>query len=133
LLSAATNIYVLADRGAPHPVRGWPPNLRKALPNACSSAFSGTPIDKKDRSIPRQLRPYIDTYTIEQPWPTARPCRFYYEGRLAEVRIVGNTLDAIFDRWFGRPDPRKSARPSKKKYAASRRSPARPSASSASA
>lgn len=115
LLSTASNIFVLADEAHRTQYGGLAANLRKALPNASFFGFSGTPIDKKDRSTRETFGSYIDTYTIEQAVADGATVPIYYEGRLAEVRIVGNTLDAVFDRVFAdRTDEEREA--IKKKY-----------------
>ncbi len=115
-LSTATNIFVLADEAHRTQYGGLAANLRKALPNACFFGFSGTPIDKKDRSTLQTFGPYIDTYTIEQAVADGATVPIFYEGRLPELRILGNTLDAIFDRVFAdRSDEEREA--IKKKYA----------------
>jgi len=72
--------------------------LRKALPNAAFFGFTGTPIDKKDRSTLTTFGGYIDTYTIEQAVADGATVPIFYEGRLPELRILGNTLDAVFIR-----------------------------------
>jgi hypothetical protein len=66
LLSEASNIFVLADEAHRTQYGGLAANLRKALPNACFLGFTGTPIDKKDRSTLQTFGGYIDTYIIEQ-------------------------------------------------------------------
>ena len=58
-------------------------NLRQALPNACLFGFTGTPIDKKDRSTLQTFGSYIDTYTIEQAVADGATVPIFYEGRLA--------------------------------------------------
>ena len=65
-LSEATNIFVMVDEAHRTQYRSLAANMRQALPNACFLGFTGTPIDKKDRSTLRTFGPYIDTYTIEQ-------------------------------------------------------------------
>ena len=100
LLSAATNVFVLADEAHRTQYGGLAANLRKGLPNACFFGFSGTPIDKKDRSTRETFGSYIDTYTIEQAVADGATVPIFYEGRLPEVRIIGNTLDAVFERVF---------------------------------
>ncbi len=115
LLSAATNIFVLADEAHRTQYGSLAANLRKGLPNACFFGFSGTPIDKKDRSTLETFGTYIDTYTIEQAVLDGATVPIFYEGRLADLRIIGNTLDAIFDRVFAdRTDEEREA--IKKKY-----------------
>lgn len=103
-LSDAANIFVLADEAHRTQYGGLAANLRKALPNACFFGFTGTPIDKKDRSTLTTFGGYIDAYTIEQAVADGATLPIYYEGRLAELRILGNNLDAIFDRVFADRD-----------------------------
>lgn len=115
LLSEASNIFVLADEAHRTQYGGLAANLRKALPNACFFGFTGTPIDKKDRSTLSTFGGYIDTYTIEQAVADGATVPIFYEGRLPELRIIGNTLDALFDRIFiDRSDEEREA--IKKKY-----------------
>ena len=75
-------------------------NMRAALPNACFLGFTGTPIDKKDKSTLTTFGPYIDTYTIEQAVADKATVPIYYEGRLPELQIIGQNLDKIFDHVF---------------------------------
>lgn len=100
LLSDRANVFVLADEAHRTQYGGLAGNLRKALPNACFFGFSGTPIDKEDRSTRQTFGSYIDTYTIEQAVADGATVPIFYEGRLPEIRIVGTTLDAVFDRVF---------------------------------
>ena len=100
VLSTAANIFVLSDEAHRTQYGGLAANLRKALPNAAFFGFTGTPIDKKDRSTLTTFGSYIDTYTIEQAVADGATLPIYYESRLPELRIIGNTLDAVFDRVF---------------------------------
>jgi type I restriction enzyme R subunit len=99
-LSTASNIFVLADEAHRTQYGGLAANLRKALPNACFFGFTGTPIDKDDRSTLQTFGPYIDQYTIEQAVADGATVPIFYESRLPELRIAGKTLDAVFDRVF---------------------------------
>lgn len=115
-LSGAENIFVLADEAHRTQYGGLAANLRKALPNATFFGFTGTPIDKKDRSTLTTFGGYIDTYTIEQAVADGATLPIFYEGRLPELRIIGNNLDALFERVFA--DRTKEEREEiKKKYA----------------
>jgi type I restriction enzyme R subunit len=100
VLNEAKNLFVLADEAHRTQYGGLAGNMRKALPNAAFFGFTGTPIDKNDRSTLVEFGPYIDTYTIEQSVADGATVPIFYEGRLAELRIVGNKLDALFDRVF---------------------------------
>ncbi|WP_437304283.1 type I restriction endonuclease subunit R [Sorangium sp. So ce388] len=100
VLSDAHNLFVLTDEAHRTQYGGLAANMRKALPNAAFFGFTGTPIDKKDRSTLSTFGPYIDTYTIEQAVADGATVPIFYEGRLPSLRIIGNTLDALFDRVF---------------------------------
>lgn len=100
VLSVASNIFVLADEAHRTQYGGLAANLRRALPNAACFAFTGTPIDKKDRSTLQTFGSYIDTYTIEQAVKDGATVPIFYESRLPELRIIGNNLDDLFDRVF---------------------------------
>ena len=61
---------------------------------------------RERRSTRRIGRPARRSGRTSTPTPSSRPCAdgatvpIFYEGRLPEVRIIGNTLDAVFDRVF---------------------------------
>lgn len=100
VLNEARNLFVLTDEAHRTQYGGLAGNMRRALPNAAFFGFTGTPIDKNDRSTLSTFGPYIDTYTIEQAVADGATVPIFYEGRLAELRVVGNTLDALFNRVF---------------------------------
>jgi len=98
VLNEATNIFVLVDEAHRTQYKSLAANLRHALPNACLLGFTGTPIDKQDRSTLQTFGPYIDTYTIEQAVADGATVPIFYESRLPELRIVGQTLDKLVER-----------------------------------
>ena len=99
-LSDAENIFVMVDEAHRTQYRSLAANMRQALPNACFLGFTGTPIDRKDRSTLRTFGPYIDTYTIEQAVQDGATVPIFYESRLPELQIIGQTLDQVFERVF---------------------------------
>ena len=99
-LSKAKNIFVMVDEAHRTQYRSLAANMRQALPNACFLGFTGTPIDKKDRSTLRTFGPYIDTYTIEQAVHDKATVPIFYESRLPELQIIGQTIDKVFDHVF---------------------------------
>ncbi|ADG06446.1 type I restriction endonuclease subunit R [Kyrpidia tusciae] len=100
VLSSDSNIFVLVDESHRTQYKDLAVNMRTALPNACYLGFTGTPIDKKDKSTRRTFGPYIDTYTIQQAVEDGATVRILYESRLPELRIEGASLDELFDRMF---------------------------------
>ena len=99
-LSEAANIFVMVDEAHRTQYQSLAANMRQALPNACFLGFTGTPIDKKDRSTLRTFGSYIDTYTIEQAVQDKATVPIFYESRLADLQIIGQTIDQVFDRVF---------------------------------
>lgn len=103
LLSARDNIVVIADeahrsqygfsakvleRGGRSLVTfGYAKYLRDALPNASFIGFTGTPIEKADRSTPAVFGKYVDTYDIEQAVDDGATVRIFYESRLAKLEL----------------------------------------------
>ena len=115
-LSESPNIFVLVDEAHRTQYSSLAANMRKALPNAAFFGFTGTPIDKQDRSTLQTFGPYIDQYTIEQAVADGATVPIFYESRLPSLRIVGNSLDKVFDHVFAdRSDEEREA--IKKKYA----------------
>lgn len=100
VLTEAANVFVLTDEAHRTQYGSLAANLRAALPNAVFLGFTGTPIDKKDRSTLTTFGPYIDQYTVEQAVKDEATVPIFYEGRLPELRIVGQSLDRLFDRVF---------------------------------
>jgi type I restriction enzyme, R subunit len=66
---------------------GYAKYLRDALPNASFIGFTGTPIEKADRSTPAVFGKYVDTYDIEQAVGDGATVRIYYESRLAKLEL----------------------------------------------
>ena len=66
---------------------GYAKYLRDALPRASFIGFTGTPIEKADRSTPAVFGNYVDTYDIEQAVDDGATVRIYYESRLAKLEL----------------------------------------------
>mgnify|MGYP001599884508 CR=1 FL=1 len=98
-LSKAKNIIVLTDEAHRTQYGNLAFNLRKALPNAAFFAFTGTPLDKKDRSTYRLFSPegerYLDKYGIEQAEQDKATVPIKYMSRLASLQLVGASLDSL--------------------------------------
>jgi len=79
---------------------GFAKYLRDALPNATYIGFTGTPIEKEDRSTRAVFGNYVDVYDIAQAVEDGATVKIYYESRLAKVNLdeEGRRLIAEFDR-----------------------------------
>ena len=100
ILSEVENIFVMVDEAHRTQYKNLAANMRQALPNACFLGFTGTPIDKKDRSTIQTFGPYIHTYSIEQAVQDGATVPIYYESRLPDVHVQGENLDTLFERYF---------------------------------
>jgi type I restriction enzyme R subunit len=100
IYTSASNVFVFVDEAHRTQYKSLAANMRKALPNAAFFGFTGTPIDKRDRSTLTTFGDYIDTYTIEQAVADGATVPIFYESRLPDLRIIGSNLDALFDRVF---------------------------------
>jgi type I restriction enzyme R subunit len=90
LLTSRRNIVVIADeahRSQYDFIDGFARHLRDALPNASFIGFTGTPIEKEDRSTPAVFGNYIDIYDIQQAVEDGATVRIYYESRLAKLEL----------------------------------------------
>ncbi|MGA2573937.1 MAG: type I restriction endonuclease subunit R [Candidatus Methanomethylicaceae archaeon] len=90
LLTSRRNVIVIADeahRSQYDFIDGFARHLRDALPNASFIGFTGTPIEKEDRSTPAVFGEYIDIYDIQQAVEDGATVRIYYESRLAKLEL----------------------------------------------
>jgi len=103
LLSDRRNIVFIADeahrsqygfkahtvkrKDGAHIAYGFAKYLRDALPNASFIGFTGTPIEKTDKSTPHVFGDYIDIYDIQRAVEDGATVRIYYEARLAKLDL----------------------------------------------
>ena len=74
--------------------------MRDALPNASFIGFTGTPIEKADKSTPAVFGNYIDIYDIQRAVEDGATVKIYYEARLAKLDLKDSEkpkLDAEFE------------------------------------
>ncbi len=116
ILTENPNIFVLVDEAHRSQYRSLAANMRRALPNACFLGFTGTPIFKDDRDTFQTFGSYIDRYDHNQSVNDEATVPIYYEGRMPEISITGNSIDALFNRYFADYND-KEREAIKKKYA----------------
>lgn len=90
LLSNRRNIIMIADeahRSQYDFIDGLARNMRDALPAASFIGFTGTPIEKADRSTPAVFGDYISIYDIQQAVQDGATVRIFYESRLAKLEL----------------------------------------------
>ncbi|MBN8646747.1 MAG: HsdR family type I site-specific deoxyribonuclease [Caulobacterales bacterium] len=114
LLNASDKIIVLADEAHRTQYGNLGAAINQALPNAPKIAFTGTPLIKTQKTN-NEFGSYIDTYTIEQAVKDGATVQILYEGREAKLKVTGDSLDALFDEYFGDKSKEEQAA-IKKKY-----------------
>ncbi len=92
--------------------------INSALPNAPKIAFTGTPLISSQKTV-NEFGAYIDQYTIEQAVADGATLQILYEGREALTKVTGNSLDALFERYFKEKTPEEK-NAIKKKYGTER-------------
>lgn len=100
VISESQNIIVMTDESHRSQYKGLAMNMRKALPNATFIGFTGTPIEKEKRSTTGKFGAYIDKYTIEQAVEDGATVAIFYESRLPNLHVKGESLDELFSRSF---------------------------------
>ncbi len=100
VLTTKSNVIVLADEAHRSQYKIMAKNMRDALPNAAFIGFTGTPIDKQDKSTPRTFGSYIDKYFLQQAVDDGATVQIIYEGRKPKLQIKGKKIDDLFDESF---------------------------------
>jgi type I restriction enzyme R subunit len=110
-LSARSNIIVMADEAhrsqygfaskldAATGKRsyGLAQQLRLALPNASFVGFTGTPIERDDRSTEDVFGPLVSRYDIERAVKDGATVPIYYENRTAKVYLDSSRVPELDD------------------------------------
>jgi type I restriction enzyme R subunit len=93
-ISDRANVVVMADEahrsqygfvtGGVIGVAKW---MRVALPNATFVGFTGTPLDRDDRSTPRVFGEYADIYDVRQAVEDGATKPLFYESRIVKLLV----------------------------------------------
>jgi type I restriction enzyme R subunit len=87
IISERDNIIVLSDEAHRSQYETFAANLHKALPNAVRIGFTGTPIEKTDRSTRTTFGEYISVYDIARAVEDGATVPIYYENRAIPLEI----------------------------------------------
>jgi len=89
-LSGRRNIVVIADeahRSQYDFIDGYARHMRDALPYASFIGFTGTPIERDDRSTQAVFGDHIDIYDIQRAVEDKATVPIFYESRLARIEL----------------------------------------------
>ena len=111
VLSDKENIFVLIDEAHRSQYGLTASYMRQSLPNAKFIAFTGTPIDKENKSTLHEFYggDYIDKYTIKESVADGNTLPIFYETGLSKFFINKEELDAEFKKAFGNESAKKQA------------------------
>jgi len=84
LLNESSNILIMIDEAHRNQYKYLGANLKKSLPNAIRIAFTGTPIEKTERTF----GDYIDKYSIKQSVDDGVTVEIIYEGRTHSGKLT---------------------------------------------
>ena len=74
-------------------------SMDNAMPNGIYFGFTGTPIDRKDKSVYRVFGKLIDKYGFEESKADGATIPIKYAGRLPDLVVEGDqSIDELFDR-----------------------------------
>src|SRR5207244_4234031 len=89
-ISTRANIVVMADeahRSQYGFVEGGAKWMRDSLKNATFVGFTGTPLDRDDRSTPRVFGEYADIYDVRQAVLDGATKPLFYESRIVKLTV----------------------------------------------
>ena len=93
LIHTEQKVIVLIDEGHRTQYKLQAEAMRSAIPNGVFFAFTGTPIDKKDRSTYRVFGPLLDRYSFEESKEDGATLTIFYEGRMPDLFVEGIEKD----------------------------------------
>lgn len=88
VLSERENIIVMADEAHRSQYSTFAENITVALPNATRIGFTGTPIEKADRSSRVVFGDYVSVYRMRQAQEDQATVPIYYESRQVPLNIA---------------------------------------------
>lgn len=99
-LNPSDKIIVLADEAHRTQFGGLAMTINAALPNAPKIGFTGTPL-LKTQKMDQAFGGYVDQYKINEAVDDGATVRILYEGREVQTEVAGDSLDKLFDEYFG--------------------------------
>ncbi|MGH3991010.1 MAG: type I restriction endonuclease subunit R, partial [Pseudonocardiaceae bacterium] len=87
VLSPRQNVIVMADEAHRSQYAKFAENITVALPNAVRIGFTGTPVEKADRSTRLVFGDYVSVYRMRQAQEDRATVPIYYESRQIPIEI----------------------------------------------
>lgn len=93
VLSERNDIIVLVDEAHRTQYKDLAENMRRALPNACYAAFTGTPLLGSKRLTNQWFGNYVSEYNFAQAVEDGSTVPLFYSRRVPEVGLQNDFLD----------------------------------------
>ena len=105
LISDRRNIIIIADEAHRSQYKTMAQNLQRALPNALKIGFTGTPIEKEDKSTTHVFGDVLSAYRISDAVRDRATVEIICQSRLVQLHLQNKMIGADFDKITEDLDP----------------------------
>ena len=105
LISDRRNIIIIADEAHRSQYKTMAQNLQRALPNALKIGFTGTPIEKEDKSTTHVFGDVLSAYRISDAVRDRATVEITCQSRLVQLHLQNKMIGADFDKITEDLDP----------------------------
>lgn len=105
LISDRRNIIIIADEAHRSQYKKMAQNLQRALPNAMKIGFTGTPIEKEDKSTTQVFGDVLASYKISDAVRDGATVEITCQSRLMRLHLLNKMIGDDFDRITKELDP----------------------------
>ena len=105
LISDRRNIIIIADEAHRSQYKKMAQNLQRALPNAMKIGFTGTPIEKEDKSTTQVFGDVLASYKISDAVRDGATVEITCQSRLVRLHLLNKMIGDDFDRITKELDP----------------------------
>jgi len=104
-ISDRRNIIIIADEAHRSQYKKMAQNLQRALPNALKIGFTGTPIEKEDKSTTQVFGEIISSYKISDAVRDGATVELSCQRRLVELHLINKMIGIDFNQITEGLDP----------------------------
>ena len=105
LISERRNIIIIADEAHRSQYKTMAQNLQRALPNALKIGFTGTPIEKEDKSTTHVFGDVLSAYKISDAVRDRATVEITCQSRLVQLHLQNKMIGVDFDKITEDLDP----------------------------